>query len=115
MSRSITSAAARVRLIDRSPGAGDETEVTYRLQATCRAKQEGHVRVLIQHEVSSAGLRLQRLASRDLDDPNLVEITAVVLAPPDSQRVFEEAVARLSLEPHVSAVGWETEPDDSAP
>jgi hypothetical protein len=40
------------------------------------------------------GFRLRELASRDLDDPGLVEIGAVVLA-------------RLSIEPHVTAVSWE--------
>jgi hypothetical protein len=53
-----------------------------------------HIRVLVQQSLSGLGFRLRELASRDLDDPGLVEIGAVVLA-------------RLGIEPHVTAVSWE--------
>jgi putative Mg2+ transporter-C (MgtC) family protein len=95
------------RLIDRSPGSGEEVELTYRFRAVCRAKQEAHIRVLVQQSVSGSGFRLRELVSHDLDDPGLVEISAVVLAQPGEEHRFEEAVARLSIEPHVTAVGWE--------
>jgi putative Mg2+ transporter-C (MgtC) family protein len=95
------------RLIDRSPGSGDEVELAYRFRAVCRAKQEGHIRVLIQQSLSGAGFGLREGASHDLDDPGLVEVSAVVLGQPGEERRFEEAVARLSIEPHVTSVAWE--------
>jgi hypothetical protein len=61
----------------------------------------------VQQSLTASGFRLQELSSHDLDDPNLVEIAALVRAQPDEERRFEEAVARFSIEPHVTAVGWQ--------
>jgi hypothetical protein len=46
------------RFIDRTRGAGEEVEHPYRLKAVCRAKQEAHIRVLVQSEVTASGSRL---------------------------------------------------------
>src|SRR3981081_3548676 len=51
------------RLIDRSPGSGEEVELTYRFRAVGRAKQATHIRVLVQQSLSGLGFRLRELAS----------------------------------------------------
>jgi putative Mg2+ transporter-C (MgtC) family protein len=93
------------RRIDREPIEGTEVETPYRFRAVCRHADEAHVRALMLQ--SLAGYRLQSLHSADLDAER-VEVSAdlIVDGRPDAR--LEQAVSRLSLEPAVTAVSWET-------
>ncbi len=101
------------RAIDRSPTDADsEVETHYRFRATCREPQEGHVRVLLVQALAGGGFSLRHVASRDLDEPGLVEVLAELTTHGRDDARLEAAVNRLSLEPEVTAVRWDV--DDGA-
>lgn len=95
------------RRIDRLPNAAAESPVCYTLSLICYAEQEAHLRALLLHAVSASGLTLRRLQSADTADPRRVEVRSELLSTGPQDGAVEQAVARLSLEPGVSAIRWE--------
>lgn len=86
--------------------ASDESETRYTISVTCRAAEEAHVRSLLLHAVSQAGLGLRRIESEDLADAGRVCVTAETAPGPRNDAALEQIVGRLSLEPFVTAVSW---------
>lgn len=84
-----------------------ETEAGYSISVTCRSAEEAHVRSLLLHALSQAGLGLRRIESEDLADTAKVCVTAETAAGPRKDAALEQIVGRLSLEPFVTAVSWE--------
>jgi len=100
-----------VRLIDRQPQAGAEVDHHYRIELTCKASKESHIRALLLQAVAAADLRLRRLDSVDIGPSSegaaeRVAVTAELVAPGRREAWLEETVGRLCLEPSVSRAGW---------
>ncbi len=85
----------------------DDAETQYTIAVTCRSAEEAHVRSLLLHALSQAGLGLRRIESEDLPDSGKVRVTADT--PPGIRKdgALENIVGRLSLEPFVTAASWE--------
>ncbi|MGO8955310.1 MAG: hypothetical protein ACLPWS_13655 [Rhodomicrobium sp.] len=80
---------------------------------TCRGAEEAHVRLLLLHALSQAGLGLRRIESEDLPDIAKVRVTAETAAGPRKDVALEQIAGRLSLELFVNAVSWEAERESS--
>jgi putative Mg2+ transporter-C (MgtC) family protein len=78
-----------------------------------RASDEAHIRALLVRELTRDDFVLHSVQSRDLDGgTGLVEVTADLYRHGRDDLALEAAVSRLSLEPAVSSVSWNTtEPD----
>jgi putative Mg2+ transporter-C (MgtC) family protein len=85
------------RLNRRVPIFGD-VETHYTVEITCKSVEEAHMRSLLLHSLSQAGLGLRRIDSKDIPDTSKVAVTAQAVA-----------VGRLSLEPHVTAATWQVD------
>ncbi len=96
-----------LKLNRRSEGVSEESETRYTISVTCRSSEEAHVRSLLLHAVSQAGLGLRRIESEDLADIGKVCVTAETAAAPRKDAALEQIVGRLSLESFVTAVSWE--------
>ncbi len=98
------------RRVDRLPAApGTEVETTYRFRAVARAADESHIRTLLVRELARDDFVLHSVRSHDLDGGSgLVEVTAELQHHGRDDEALEAAVSRLSLEPSVSSVTWNT-------
>jgi putative Mg2+ transporter-C (MgtC) family protein len=98
------------RKLDRMP-AGTETEVetSYNFRAVCRAADEAHIRALVAQELARDDFALHSLHSQDLGlGSGLVEVMAELQRHGRDDIALEAAVSRLSLEPSVSSITWNT-------
>ena len=100
-----------VRLIDRqvNSGAGSDTPRAYRLALTCPSAEVARLRGLLLQTVASGPLHLRRLASRDIEDSEDVEVVASLWSDTPADGAVEGLVGRLSLDPAVTAASWSTE------
>jgi putative Mg2+ transporter-C (MgtC) family protein len=88
--------------------AGDE-ETNYTVELTCRAVEEAHMRSLLLHALSQAGLGLRRIDSEDIPETSKVTVTAQAVAAKRNDAALEQIVGRLSLEPQVTAARWQVD------
>ena len=84
-----------------------DVETQYTVEITCKGTEEAHVRSLVLHELSQAGLGLRRIDSEDIPDTSKVSVTAQAIALKRDNVALERIVGRLSLEPHVTAATWQ--------
>jgi putative Mg2+ transporter-C (MgtC) family protein len=84
-------------------------ETNYAVEVTCKASEEAHIRSLLLHGLSQAGLGLRRIDSKDIADSSKVEVSAKAMAATRHDAALEQIVGRLSLEPFVSAATWQVE------
>lgn len=82
-------------------------ESHYTIEVVCRGAEEAHMRSLLLHALSQAGLGLRRLDSEDIPDTSKVTVTAQAVAASRNDTALEQIVGRLSLEPNVSAATWQ--------
>jgi putative Mg2+ transporter-C (MgtC) family protein len=87
----------------------DTAETHYSVEIVCKAAEEAHMRSLLLHALSQAGLGLRRLDSEDIENTSKVTVTAQAVAPRRTDSALEQIVGRLSLEPHVSAATWQVD------
>ena len=79
----------------------------YRLGLDCSPAMELHLRALLLQELASGGLRLRRLAGRDLDAAQgLVRLDAELVSLDRAEDALERLARRFALEPGVRAVDW---------
>ena len=83
-----------LRLNRQSEGVSEETETRYEISVTCRSAEEAHVRSLLLHSLSQAGLGLRRIESEDLADIAKVCVTAETAAGPRKDAALEQIVGR---------------------
>jgi putative Mg2+ transporter-C (MgtC) family protein len=93
--------------VDRRSPSPTEVETSYQVRAICREEDETHVRTLLLYVVNSIALTLHALSSADMDGLPKVEVKAELSLTGRDDRLLEQIVSRLSLEPGVSAVSWE--------
>ncbi|WP_246272396.1 MgtC/SapB family protein [Amycolatopsis acididurans] len=102
------------RLIDHdNPAEEDEDLQPCRLDLTCRRKSEHHIRAMIVqhtsgHEMILRGIRTTRDTTANSGD---VQLSALLLLDGDAASRLEQLVARLSLEPGIHEVHWQTADD----
>lgn len=80
-----------VKTIGRRPIAVSDAEADYAISIVCRGEVEAHIR---------------ELESSNIEDRNRVEVSAAVRADSRQDRLLEQIVGRLSLEPLVMAARW---------
>jgi putative Mg2+ transporter-C (MgtC) family protein len=87
--------------------AATDVETHYQIEITCRGSEEAHMRSLLLHALTQAGLGLRRLESEDIPDTMKVTVTAQAVAAKRNDQALEQIVGRLSLEPTVSGATWQ--------
>lgn len=92
-----------VRFIGRRPEATEEP--SYAISIVCHGEAEAHVRALLLRDLGSL-LHVRELESSNIEDSNRVEVTALVRGDNRQDRMLEQIVGRLSLEPLVTAARW---------
>lgn len=98
-----------VLLINRQSQDSSELETNYRISAICRGSSEAQTRALLLQGLSSNGLHLHGLDSRNIESTDCVRVVAYVTTEGRSDDRLEQIVGRLSLEPIVTAARWNLE------
>jgi putative Mg2+ transporter-C (MgtC) family protein len=98
-----------VQRINLQPLASADPQSGYVVNVVCRGDGEAHVRALLLQGLTVGGLHLRQLDSSNIEDSDRVEVLAVLSADARSDRVLEQTVGRLSLEPSVTAARWRVE------
>jgi putative Mg2+ transporter-C (MgtC) family protein len=86
-----------------------DIETHYTVEVTCKGSEEAHIRSLLLHGLSGAGLGLRRIDSEDIPDTSKVSVTAKAMSATRNDAALEQIVGRLSLEQYVSAATWQVE------
>jgi putative Mg2+ transporter-C (MgtC) family protein len=86
-----------------------DIETHYTVEVTCKGSEEAHIRSLLLHGLSGAGLGLQRIDSEDIPDTSKVSVTAKAMSATRNDAALEQIVGRLSLEQYVLAATWQIE------
>lgn len=94
-----------VRAIGRGPLSMSDADAAYEISIVCHGEAEAHVRALLLRDLGSA-LHIRDLESSNIEDSNRVEVNASVRADIRQDRMLEQIVGRLSLEPLVTAARW---------
>lgn len=100
-----------VKTIGRRPLEQTETETTYAISIVCHGEVEAHIRALLLRDMGST-LHIRALESSNIEGTNRVEVSASVSADSRQDRLLEQIVGRLSLEPLVTAARWSAAPVD---
>jgi putative Mg2+ transporter-C (MgtC) family protein len=98
-----------VRRLNRRVLTAGEGDLQYTVEITCTAASEAHMRSLLLHALSQAGLGLRRIYSEDIADTSKVAVRAQGIADKRDDAALEQVVGRLSLEPHVTAATWQVD------
>ncbi|HXX76041.1 MAG TPA: MgtC/SapB family protein [Nitrospiraceae bacterium] len=96
------------QLINRQSMEVSELEVTYHLTTTCQDTEEPHIRMLILQAVAREALLLKALRSEALPEAEVTKVQAEVVTNGRQDRLIEELTSRLSMEPSVRSVSWES-------
>jgi putative Mg2+ transporter-C (MgtC) family protein len=96
-----------VRRLNRRVLTSGDVETRYTVELTCRGTEEAHIRSLLLHALSQAGLGLRRITSEDIQGSLKVAVTAEAVAAKRNDAALEQIVGRLSLEPYVTAAAWQ--------
>lgn len=94
-----------VRLIERQSFAGGQLESAYAISIICHGEAEAHVRALLLRDLAGV-LHIRDLESTNIEDTNRVQVSATVRADTRQDRVLEQIIGRLSLEPLVTSARW---------
>lgn len=97
------------RVVDRRPDTGTETPTSYTFLAVTKDDAEAHVRALLVQALSRTDFALRSITSTNVEPGGRVEVRAELSADQRDDKQMESAVSRLSLEPSVTSVRWETE------
>jgi putative Mg2+ transporter-C (MgtC) family protein len=83
-------------------------ETFYRVKVVCGRHQEAVIRsIFMRHINAQPHMVLQGVATQDLGPADQAAVVAEVCSAQRNDRYMEDIVARLSIEPTVSAVSWE--------
>ena len=84
-------------------------ETLYRIEVTSKSIEEAHIRSLLLHDLSKAGLGLRRIDSEDIPDTAKIAVVALAVSTNRNDAALEQIVGRLSLEPYVSGAAWQVD------
>ena len=114
------------RVVDRRPDTGAETPTSYEFLAVTTDEAEPHVRALLVQALGRTDFALRSVTSVNIgngsdhsSDSNgtgrgRVEVRAQLSAEQRDDKQLETAISRLSLEPSVTSVRWQTEVSTAA-
>jgi putative Mg2+ transporter-C (MgtC) family protein len=95
------------RWINAKTQTATDVETYYRIRVTCQHSQVAVVRrVFLRHVGGHQNMSIQGLATEE-NEKNLTVVIADIYASERNDRVMEDIVARISIEPDVEAVRWE--------
>jgi putative Mg2+ transporter-C (MgtC) family protein len=95
-----------VHWIDSRKRTTTDIETFYRLRVECTLDHDAPVRpILLRHIGGHPQLRLQGLSTEDTE-ANRTAVIADIFALEQNDRIMEEIVARVSIEPDVRSVSW---------
>ncbi|MDT7608094.1 MAG: putative Mg2+ transporter-C (MgtC) family protein [Pseudonocardiales bacterium] len=100
------------RVVDRRPDTGAETPTSYEFLAVTDDASEAHVRALLVQALARTDFALRSVTSTNVDangGKGRVEVRAQLSAEQRDDKQMETAISRLSLEPSVTSVRWQTE------
>lgn len=97
-----------VQMIGRQPIATTELDSNYAIAIVCHGEAEAHIRALLLRDMGST-LHIRELESSNIEDSNRVEVAASVRADERQDRLLEQIIGRLSLEPLVTSARWRLE------
>jgi putative Mg2+ transporter-C (MgtC) family protein len=84
-----------------------DVETNYRVSVSCRGDHEAVLRnILLRHAGDHPNLSLQSLATEE-PEPGHPTVAATLLAAERCDRLIEDIIKRLSIEPAVTAVSWQ--------
>jgi putative Mg2+ transporter-C (MgtC) family protein len=92
----------------------EDTEIvsSYEVRAICRQDVEDQVRAAAIEAIKANGILLQAVYSEDVGGSDRVEIVADATATGRVDGRLEKIVARVGIEPGVSAISWKLVPTD---
>ncbi|HZZ50868.1 MAG TPA: MgtC/SapB family protein [Pseudonocardia sp.] len=100
------------RAVDRQPNTGTEIPTSYEFLAVTTDEAEPHVRALLVQSLSRTDFALRSItsanATADGQPTGRVEVRAELAAEHRDDKQLETAISRLSLEPSVTSVRWQT-------
>jgi putative Mg2+ transporter-C (MgtC) family protein len=83
-------------------------ETAYRVKVVCGRRQEAVIRsIFMRHINAQPHMVLQGIATQDVGPADQAAVEADVYSSQRNDRYMEEVVARMSIEPTVTAVNWE--------
>jgi putative Mg2+ transporter-C (MgtC) family protein len=83
-------------------------ESVYRLRVLCNEREQAVIRtILMRHVNSKPKMVIQGIATQDTDQLERVAISVEIYSIERNDRMMEELVERLNIEPGVAAVSWE--------
>jgi len=82
-------------------------ETHYQFRVICEAKDEGLIRtILLRHASSHAKMAPQGISTEDCEQSDQAAIVAEILSLEQQDRVIEEIMNRINIEPSVRSVTW---------
>lgn len=97
-----------VHLMGRQPLSSTELESHYLIRIVCREEAEAHVRALLLRDLGAV-LHIRELESTNVDNTHCVEVRAIIHANERQDRLVEQMIGHLSLEPMVTSARWRVE------
>lgn len=94
-----------VRLLDRQSIGQSELESSYAISIICHGDSEAHVRALLLRDLGDK-LHIRELESTNIEDTDRVEVSASIHADDRQDRLLEQIIGRLSLEPRITSARW---------
>jgi putative Mg2+ transporter-C (MgtC) family protein len=96
------------RWIDRRTKKLQDVETHYRLRVVCPRESAPVIRaILLRHVNSHPAMTVQGFSTHETDIDDQVVVMVDIYAASRSERKLEELVARINVEPGISAVSWE--------
>jgi putative Mg2+ transporter-C (MgtC) family protein len=85
-----------------------DVETIYRIRVTCTAKDEALIRtILLRHINSHSRMTTHSISTQDSDNSDDALVVADVLSMDQQDRIMQEVMSRLNIEPAVKSVRWE--------
>lgn len=94
-----------VRLVMRQTAPAADDESRYAIAVICHGEAEAHVRALLLRDLG-AQLHVQEIESSNIEGGSRVAVSVAVRADDRQDRLLEQIIGRLSLEPLVTSARW---------
>jgi putative Mg2+ transporter-C (MgtC) family protein len=96
------------RWIDAARKNATDVETSYRIRVVCENKDEALIRtILLRHINSHPRMTTHGISTQAADQPNESLVVADILSLDQQDRVIQEVMNRLNIEPAVKSVRWE--------
>jgi putative Mg2+ transporter-C (MgtC) family protein len=85
-----------------------DVDTYYQFKVECSIRDEGIIRtILLRHVNADPRMTIQRISTRDTDQPDRAVVLADIYAAVRNDREMEHLMSRINIEPGVSSVSWE--------